>query len=271
MTPAEWFWLYGVHVFPVSGKRPAVPKGTSWKDYRCSRSEAARLRNYGVPLSDQLAVLDTDDRDDERWVLQQIAAGAIPETPFLVETARGVHRYYRLAGPLPKFLHCDGHTIEFKNEGQYVVGPGSQHPSGAIYRARDWSWRWEELPLFPADFVFDDRAAAPHNDQPASTHGSSVDGFEFPEAVHVKERHDQLFRLSRSCKGSGLDREGTREIVHLANENRCHPPLTEDKQFEAWFARAWDLSDRPFEIPDHPLEPHAPTAEYDLDAPEGSI
>ena len=112
---AGWFHDHGVLVFPVHGKAPAVPKGTSWKNYHAA--DARRLRDFGVPLG-TLAVIDTDDDDDERWTQQQIANGAIIDTPFIVETARGRHRYYRLVGPLPKFLYRDGHTIEFKNLGR---------------------------------------------------------------------------------------------------------------------------------------------------------
>ena len=243
---ALWFLDHGVHVFPAHGKEPAVPKGTSWKDYRCTREQAARLRDYGVPLSPTLGALDTDNRDDEVWVLQQIARRAIPDTPFLVETARGFHRYFRLAGALPKFIHRDGHTLEFRNEGQYVVGPGSMHPRGGTYAALYWSWRWEDIPFFPADFVFDDR--------PLEARGAA-DGepFEFPEIVRAGERHDQLFRLLRSCKGRGWDLETTREAVLTANQLRCSPPLAEDDAFDRWFARQWNKPDRPFDPPATPL------------------
>lgn len=235
---ALWFFDHGVPIFPVRDKEPAVAKGTSWKDYQCSREQAARFKNYGVPLSDSLGVLDTDRREAELWVLQQIADRMLVETPFVVTTGRGKHRYYRLAGPLPKFIHRDGHTIEFRNVGQYVVGPGSRHPSGVLYAASAWSWRWDDIPHFPADFWFDDR--------PPEARGGSIDNeYQFPEVVRAGERHDQLFRLLRSCKGIGIDRDGTREIVSMANQNRCDPPLPEDQAFEQWFARGWNKPDRP--------------------------
>ena len=235
---AAWFWDHGIHVFPVAGKAPAVPKGTSQFDYRCTRAHAARLWNYGVPLSASLAVLDTDTSDDELWVLQQIIDRVIPDTPFLVETARAFHRYFRLRGPLPKFMHSDGHTLEFRNVGQYVVGPGSMHPSGKKYQALGWSWRWEDIPFFPADFVFDDGSCG--------TFSAPGTPYEFPEKVYAGERHDQLFRFIRSFKALDTDRETVREIVTMTNAHSCHPPLAEDEEFEKWFSRAWNLPDRPF-------------------------
>jgi hypothetical protein len=90
--------------------------------------------------------------------------------------------------------------------------------------------------------------------------------------VSAGRRHDELFRLLRSWKGSGLDINETREVVHLANEARCLPPLAEDATFEKWFLRQWNKPDRPFkhEIPDAPLE-HTPVPELDLDDPGSDI
>jgi Bifunctional DNA primase/polymerase, N-terminal len=229
---AVWFHDHGVHVFPVHGKEPAVPKGSSWKDWR---GDVARLRNYAVALSAALGVLDTDNRDDELWVLQQIAHRVIPDTPLLVETARGFHRYYRLAGPLPKFLHRDGHTLEFRNEGQYVVGPGSAHPSGTTYTALYWSWRWEDIPFFQADFVFDDRPLA------ASSDGQPLT---LPEIINEKERHETLHKLMRSLAAHGVPLEGALKTCAAANLAKCRPPLEANENLDRFLRRAYQQRDR---------------------------
>ncbi len=244
-----WFCDHGISIFPTVNKVPAVPKGTSWKDYRCPREQAARFREYGVPLG-SLAVADSDSPPAEAW-----SAANLPQTPLIVTTGpyhdgspgHGRHRYYRLAGDAPHFIHRDGYTIEFKHAGQYVVGPGSRRPDGVIYTANAWSWVFAEIPVFPvADFVWDDR--------PLAARGPVAgDRYEFPAAVHAGERHDQLFRLLRSCKARDWDREMTREIVSLANQDRCQPPLDEDEQFERWFTRAWQQADRPFTPPAAPV------------------
>lgn len=235
-VPAPWFLRHGVGVFPLRprGKEPAC---ASWDDYVCTPSQADLLVNYGVRLG-RLAVLDTDSPESERW-----AVSVAPATPFVVTTARGQHRYYRLGGPLPKFIHRQGLTVEFRNAGQYVVGPGSVHPSGVVYTARDWSWCWQDIPFFPPDFLFDDRAPSERG---------SADGqpYEFPEFAQAGERHDHLFRQLRSCKAKGWDRKATREIVTMANRSRCRPPLVEDHDFERWFNRAWNNHDRPFAPPE---------------------
>jgi Protein of unknown function (DUF3631)/Bifunctional DNA primase/polymerase, N-terminal len=245
---AAWFHDHGVHVFPTVKKAPAVPKGTSQFDYRCTREQAARFREYGVPLgrvgttTNFLVVVDADNPATKRWVMSNL-----PPTPFTVTTGpchdgsedRGLHFYLRANGSVPHFIHRDGLAIESRNQGQYVVGPGSVRPDGVVYTASDWSWRWEDIPFFPADFVFDDR--------PLDARGSAKgEPYKFPEVALASERHSELFRLLRSLKGTGVNREATRQIVHLMNVERCRPSLTEDDTFEQWFTRGWENQDRPF-------------------------
>ena len=232
---AVWFFDHGVGIFPIvtPGKEPACK---SWDDYTCTREHASRFKNFGVRLGNGLAVADTDKAETERWFQQHG-----PSTPFVVLTARGVHRYFRIASRQPKFIHRDGLTIEFRNEGQYVVGPGSVHRTGAVYSAQEWSWRWEDIPFFPADFLFDDGSCG-RRSEPGQING---EGYEFPETVSQGERHAELFKLIRSMKALGAERETVRWLVTEANVNRCRPPLKEDATFESWFARAWSNPDRP--------------------------
>jgi hypothetical protein len=241
MTPRHpvWFFDHGIGVFPLVGKHPACK---SWDDYIATREEAARFRNYGVRLRNrdvQLGVLDSDTREAEVWVLQQIVHRAIPDTPLVVETARGFHRYYRLTGLQALFIHRDGLTIEFKNGGQYVVGPGSIHPGdskagippGKKYCALNWSWRLEDIPFFPSDFVFDDR--------PPRT----GDGYAVPEALCQSERHDGLYRIMRSLAARGVPLDGALAACRVENRTRCQPPLPDDRDLDSYLRRAYHQSD----------------------------
>ncbi len=257
---AAWFHDHNIGVFPVvtPGKTPAC---ASWDDYECTRGQAERFRNYGVRLG-VLSVVDSDSAATETW-----ADRHVPETPFMVRTCRGWHRYFRLANPLPKFIYGDGHTIEFRNHGLYVVGPGSIHAGdqkkgiapGHVYAASDWSWRWDDIPFFSADFVFDDGScgtqAASRGRGTQAASGSSGERFQFPEVVKEAGRHDTLFRQIRSWKHT-FDQADAREYIHLMNLAHCRPPLEEDEDFNKWFLRAWKMQDRPF--------PDAPTVQgYD--------
>lgn len=229
---AVWFHDEGIGVFPIK-TRSKEPACKSWDDYSCSREEAAKFTNYGVRLSTHYGVIDTDSPESELWVQTHC-----PPTPFMVQGARGLHRYYRLmAEQTPKFIKRDGLTIEFRNAGQYVVGPGSIHPTGVEYLAHCWTWRIMDLTIFPRDFRF--------TDGPAEGVGPSANAYEFPEEVSAGERHDALYKLLRQQKALGLDKESTWELVQLANTHRCSPPLKDIGELRRWFNRGYDAVDRP--------------------------
>ncbi len=73
------------------------------------------------------------------------------------QTKDGKHRYYRVPGnaPLPAVFKVDGvGEIEIKRDGQYLVGPGSTHPSGHVYtEVEPWPTNRDVVPVFsPVDF-----------------------------------------------------------------------------------------------------------------------
>lgn len=240
IVAAAWFVDQGVSVFPIKerGKEPLV----KWREYRCDRDTAAGFINYGVALSTWLGVVDTDSIESESFVASQIAAGHIPFTPFRVATARGIHRYYRLARPTPKFIRRSGMAIEFRNEGQYVVGPGSVHPSGSVYTPSAWSWNLEEVPIFP-EFQFDDGSLGARSDGDGGPQGEL---YSFPPEVTAGERHHELFKLLRSLKALQNDIESAWWCVDMANQNFCKPPLPSGG-LRRWFDRGWNNPDRPLD------------------------
>jgi hypothetical protein len=248
IVAASWFVDNGIMVFPIKfkAKEPAV---RSWDDFTCSRDQAAGFKNYGVRLESWFGVIDTDTNESEAW-----ANRCVPGTPFMVKTARGIHRYYRLPRPTPKFIHRDGMTIEFRNAGQYVLGPGSTHPSGAVYDAWPWSWNLTDVTMFPSgDFIFDDRPGFGNGVGNIPGAASSGIAFEFPEVCYAGERHDALFKLLRSFKALGNDYASTRILVGLANTHRCSPPLPDNPEFDRWCRRAWNNPDRPITLHEPPL------------------
>lgn len=227
MRALDFFQTHAVKVFPLHGKKPAVPKGTHWADW----DDFVRPRPkgaYGVVLG-ALIVVDTDTPDAEHWAQRHV-----PTTPFVVETKRGRHRYLKApATPTPPFIRRDGLTIESRRAGEYVVGPGSLHEDGVTrYVASEWSWRWDDLPTFPADFDFG---------VPASM---SVGGapYVLPTVIDEGCRHYELFRLVRSLKALGKTRTEARVIVENFNRNVCTEPIDLDRG--GWFGRAWRQPNR---------------------------
>lgn len=213
---ALWFFNNGIKTFPIKYKGKE-PNCASWDDFPCTRANVSGFTNYGVRLG-ALAVADSDTPEVEAWVSKNL-----PATPFIVQTARGVHRYYRIHTLCPKFFHRAGQTIEFRNIGQYVVGPGSIHSTGAMYSARDWSWTLQDIPYFPIeDFLWDDR--------PPAMRGSSEGApYVLPERVSAGERHDQMFRLLRSMLARGVETQAAIRVCHGENILVCQPPIDRDE------------------------------------------
>jgi len=239
IVPAAWFVDQQIGVFPIreGGKEPAV----KWVEYTCSRDTAAGFGNYGVKLGRGIGVVDTDSDESEEFIARQIDLHHIPATPFMVKTARGLHRYFRLSRPTPKFIRREGMAIEFRNEGQYVVGPGSLHPSGCVYMAAAWSWNVMDIPMFPAEFLFDDGSCGGR-----SENAPQGELYSFPPEVTSGERHHELFKLLRSLKALQNDIESAWWCVQLANENFCKPPLP-TSGLRRWFERGWNNPDRPLD------------------------
>lgn len=244
IVPAGWFHDLGVPVFPIAdGTKEPATNGASWKGYRSTRAQATSWRAYGVPLghASGLAVVDGDSAAVAAWV-----AAHLPPTPFTVTTGpyhdgspgRGLHRYYRAANPLPSYIHRDGLTIENRNEGLYVLGPGSHHPSGVIYTA-SWSWNIDDVPFFPADFLFDDGSG------PQASAEGTGGTFVLPEAIVEPYRRKTMHALMRALVAHGMALHGATEVCYAVNRTRCHPPLdVETTKLGEFLRRAYKQKDR---------------------------
>lgn len=244
ILPAGWFHDLGVPVFPIaSGTKEPATNGASWKGYRSTRAQATSWRAYGVPLGSAsgLTVVDTDFAADETWVAAQLL-----DTPFKVRTGpyhdgspgNGRQRYYRTNGPLPSTIHRDGLSIENRNEGLYVLGPGSVHPSGVIYTADDWSWDIRDVPFFPSDFVFND-GSCPQQVSVGGTGGPLV----LPASI-LKQRHEAIHKIMRCLVAHGVPLDGAMKVCRIENKTKCSPPLTDKELNDAFLRRAYHQKDR---------------------------
>ena len=255
MNPLDFFLEHRVRVFPIArgSKKPAVPAGTNWMDWD-DFDRPRPERPYGVVLG-SLIVVDGDNATTTAWIRAHV-----PPTPFRVQTGpyhdgasgRGVHFYFRAPqSPTPAFIRRDGLTIEARRAGQYVVGPGSLHPTGCTYKvSSEWMWRWDEIPVFPSDFIFED----------GSVRLVAADGapYAIPDTVVAGERTAELFRFLRSCKAKRMDPDMARSAIQLFNDTRCEPPKSE-AWIRSWFGRAWNHVDRAeFNEPSPLLAPMTP-------------
>lgn len=232
-----WFLENGIRIFPIK-PRDKVPACPSWDDFVATAEDASTWANYGVALG-LLGVVDSDSPEVEAWVAAQIATKQLPLTPFTVTTARGIHRYYKLYGAAPHFIHRAGHTIEFRNFGQYVVGPGSIHATGVVYTASDWSWKINEVPFFPReDFKWEDRPEG----QRGSADGQAL---VLPDVIRAGERHDLIFKLMRSLQARGMeDIDELLSTLRAANKEKCSPPI-DDAELTKYIRRVAKYKDKP--------------------------
>lgn len=168
----------GFRVFPLGleGKRPAR-KG--WQ--RIATSDAAKVRalwasaadaNVGVATGGGLYVLDLDGPGG----IAAADALALPDT-LTARSGRadgGEHRYFRLTAGV-ELRNAAGATIaagvDGRGEGGFVVGPGSVHASGAVYRWTD-DREMAELPSWLVE-----RLAAREHGEAVSLSAEALAGF----------------------------------------------------------------------------------------------
>ncbi len=155
-------WARGISVIPVpapsahhDGKRPII----AWKAYQARLPARAEMRrwfagptNYAVVTGDVsgIVVVDVDDRRALPWLRWNLEP-----TPWVVRTSKGYHCYYRCPmQPMGNRARVSGMKLDVRGDGGYVIGPGSRHSSGLIYRAvGDWTVPRDWLPVFNADVL----------------------------------------------------------------------------------------------------------------------
>lgn len=165
----------GLSLLPLEprGKLPhfevlvAVHGSKRWGQLRRHPATAEQVRawfehdpetNYGV-LTEGVTVVDVDvpARFDQ----------AHPATPF-VRTGRGLHLYFEGTAPTDTTPAWG----DVKGTGSYVVGPGSVHPSGAIYAEGEIGFG--DLPLAPLPACFRRAVVAPAAPVTPGTTGPGV-------------------------------------------------------------------------------------------------
>jgi len=157
LDQAKTFLSMAIAVIPLRhrGKEPQLI--ASWEKYKSQLPTQYDLikwfgsgwQNYGVVCGwNDLAVIDFDTREAfEIWhgFYTQYLLRVYEAMPFMVRTARGAHVYVRMPG---RGNNQKRRGVDVKFHG-YVVGPGSTHPSGAMYEAMNHEY------VFPDVFSLD--------------------------------------------------------------------------------------------------------------------
>ena len=153
LTQSIEFLQAGIGIFPIQkrDKRPLfrllpvdpADQKPTWEPYKTQLPSISQVQNWFAQGAENYAVitgwrnlviLDFDDAQEyirwSLWVQDKPAAKYVFEHAYKVRTARGVHVYIRTPGQ--ERARKLG-KIDIKAVGGYVLGPGSIHPTGAIY------------------------------------------------------------------------------------------------------------------------------------------
>lgn len=219
----------GLNLIPLK-PHDKVPDG-EWKSFQRQRATEEDLqtwfgngasRNAGIPTGavSGVAVVDSDTPEAEQW-----CASNLPATPMMTRTAKGFHRYYRLpdalrddASCLPGFITADnGLKIELKSDGQYVVAPGSVHPSGHVYAmVEEWPLSLEDIPTLPLHVLGGLPTGAPKADP-------------LPESIPDGRRNTTLFTEGCRLRRLAWNEPEIAAALLTINQTRCQPPGDEHK------------------------------------------
>ena len=168
MTPrdrlrdAKQFIERGVSVIPVGQDKKPVVRWTAFQEALATPDNLSAWfgnghdHNIGIVTGQisGLVVVDTDGEDGERWAREHL-----PETPLMVRTAKGLHRYYRYPGvPVRNKVRLktgdERIAVDIRGDGGYVLAPGSRHPSGLTYQLIGcWPASLDELPRFDPAWI----------------------------------------------------------------------------------------------------------------------
>jgi hypothetical protein len=144
LEAARRYHAMGLNVIPIGygTKKPTI----KWEKYQTSRVTPAEIDewfgNADEPvniaiicgsISGNLVVFDFDNPENYSRFFPD-PANVEQQTP-VVQTARGIHVWYRSFRETPKFK-VPG-LVDVQGEGSYVIAPPSIHPSGAKYEFKN--------------------------------------------------------------------------------------------------------------------------------------
>jgi hypothetical protein len=174
-------------------------------------------RNIGIACGPSgLVVIDEDEPGAFNTYADSV--GAVIPTTYTVTTGRGSHFYFRAPGlAVGNQVKQHGYAVDVRGVGGYVVGPGSMHATGALYRVVVD----EEPAPVPAWLL---EALRPASTTTADVEASKLGGLAgVPEVIGAGVRHDTLMRYASSLRGRDYPMDEARLLLH-AVWTRCEQP-----------------------------------------------
>ncbi len=196
---------WSIFIMPRGVKSPSGP----WKRFQTERATTAEIAdwqgvtsNVGIATGrlSNLLILDVDSPEAQALVDDL----GLPLTPTL-KTSKGRHYYFQYpAGEVRNGVRLRGVKLDVRGEGGLVVGAGSQHPDGSIYR---WEISPDDCPVaeLPVDILAS--LVAPKG---TSTLNATGRGGEYIQAGPFegwinKELHETVAELRQAREGERND------------------------------------------------------------------
>jgi virulence-associated protein E/bifunctional DNA primase/polymerase-like protein len=220
------------------GKHPCV----KWRAY--DENTKGSSGGYGIQTGhfNGIFVLDLDVKPDRNGVtalLEHAAGRAIPDTLSVVTPTGGVHLYFRL----PPDVHVPSSRgilpgVDVRGEGGYVVGPGSPHRNGGVYReepgelADPPSWLLELVVRPPKPELVETEHYTVDPESPEGVRAVSWARAYLARAEPAIEGQggsDRLFAACSHLMYSALPLDVLRELVEEVYNPRCVPPWSEQE------------------------------------------
>lgn len=222
---------WGFSIIPIAenSKAPLVV----WSEYQKRLPTETEVKSWWSkhPLANiavitgkvsNLVVVDFDSDEAVQWAREN----NLLET-LCVETARGLHAYYRYPEKIniQNTIHLNGMKIDIRGDGGYVIAPPSIHPSGKQYRFINENMKIAD---FPEYFLF----YLKKNDtekRKLPVRKNETDKIEIKHAYNGVEngiRNTTLAKLTGSWIRHGLSLDEALSVAYAINEKN-NPPLSE--------------------------------------------
>jgi len=210
----------------ADGKKPTM----SFRDRKrfplatvVDRMAGSGSRSYGIRLKGLLVVdVDTDNPEARAYV-----EGRFGTSPGRTRTSRGFHLWFRHSGDRPARVRLPGIAIDFKTgQNEFVVGPQSERPDGAIYWPEGRIVTIADLPWFE-----DRDSGAANADQDASV-----------GRIPVGSRNDALKRRARNLACTASDYDSLiADLLAFRDVEMDEPRTFPDEQVAGLAKWAWQL------------------------------
>lgn len=232
----------GFIIMPLSGKKPILQKWTSLKYDPKHNIQQYKNTNFGIVLTNADLVIDIDPRNfekDDNPTLRLTKNLSIKFVSFMVKTGGGgIHVYFKKPENFKiKRAIALYQGIEFKSQGQQVVGAGCIHPDTEKEYVKAYSdpSKIEDAPPELLELLKEDDKYIDIKQEVISDDSSSCNRFsvylntQAPSAIQGAGGDVVTYKVACRGRDFGLTPDKTYELMSKLWNNACQPPWDENE------------------------------------------